>query len=190
MHALSNECLPFGGAPPIGCATGRLPTAPGMRPAANQRQHGEARNDEPVAHGARLPQHLRAPDHPIGTLMEATIDARDADPVAPTAAPIYLERRRPFVMTANIRGGDDGYRQNLRIGDVHPHITAPPQTFHQGVHHDKSGDDATSDRRLLLAAMFGLATAIVPEAFAGVVVNSQPRFRYIVLAMGLMEIEN
>jgi len=91
------------------------------------------------------------------------MDARDADPVAPEAAPIYLERRRPFVMTANIPGGDDGYRQNLRIGDVRPPITAMPQAFHHGVHHDKSGYYVASDRRLLLAAIVGLTTAIVPE---------------------------
>jgi hypothetical protein len=46
-----------------------------------------------------------------------------------------------------------------------------PQTFHQHVNHDESGDDVASDRRLLLAAMVGLAPAITLEAFAGVVVN-------------------
>ena len=48
---------------------------------------------------------------------------------------------------------------------------AMPQTFHQHVNHDESGDDVASDRRLLLAAMVGLAPAITLEAFAGVVVN-------------------
>jgi hypothetical protein len=46
-----------------------------------------------------------------------------------------------------------------------------PQVFYQRVDHDKSRHDRASDRRLLLAAMVGLATAITPEAFAGVVVN-------------------
>jgi hypothetical protein len=41
MHAPSNERLPFGGAPLVGCATGHLPTAPGAHPAANQLQRGE-----------------------------------------------------------------------------------------------------------------------------------------------------
>jgi len=50
-----------------------------------------------------------------------------------------------------------------------------PQAFHQRVDHDKSGYYRASDRRLLLAAMFGLATAIVPEAFAHLVVNEQSR---------------
>jgi len=72
--------------------------------------------------------------------MQTTIDARDADPVAPTAAPIYLERRRLLVMTANIPGGDDRKRQNLGVGDTRPPITAPPQAFHQGVHHDHIRD--------------------------------------------------
>jgi hypothetical protein len=49
--------------------------------------------------------------------MEATIEARDADPVASKAAPAPV-RHRPLVMVAKIPGGDDGYRQNLRIGDV------------------------------------------------------------------------
>jgi len=48
-------------------------------------------------------------------LIEATINARDADPVAPIAVPIYLERCRPFVMTANILGSDDRNRQNLGV---------------------------------------------------------------------------
>jgi hypothetical protein len=42
----------------------------------------------------------------------------------------------------------------------------PPQAFHQGVNHDKSGDNVASDRRLLLAAMVGLTTTITLEAFA------------------------
>ena len=67
--------------------------------------------------------------------------------------------------------GDDRNRQNPRVGDPRPHITAMPQVFYQRVGHDKSRHDRASDRRLLLAAMVGLATAITPEAFAGVVVN-------------------
>ena len=45
------------------------------------------------------------------------MDARDADPPRQRAAPVPV-RRRPFVMTAKLRGGDDGHRQNLRVGDV------------------------------------------------------------------------
>jgi hypothetical protein len=56
-------------------------------------------------------------------------------------------------MVAQIPGGDDGNRQNLGVRDVHPHITAMPQAFHQRVNHDKSGYDVASDRRLLLAMM-------------------------------------
>jgi hypothetical protein len=97
--------------------------------------------------------------------MPTTIDAHDADPVAPTAAPIH-HLHSPFVMTANIPGGDDRNRQNLRSGDARPPITVPPQAFHQGVNHDKSGDNVASDRRLLLAAMVGLTTTITLEAFA------------------------
>ena len=78
MHASSNDRLPFGGAPPVGCATGRLPTAPGARPAANQRWRGETINGDHVARGERLLQHLRTPDHPVSALMQATMDARDA----------------------------------------------------------------------------------------------------------------
>jgi len=76
-------------------------------------------------------------------------------------------------MVAKLLGGDDGYRQNLRIGDVRPHITALPQAFHHGVNHDKSGYYRASDRRLLLAAVVGLTTAIVPEM--SVDVNEQSR---------------
>jgi len=72
-------------------------------------------------------------------------------------------------MTANIRGGDDRNRQNLGVGDLRPHITAMPQLFHQRVDHDKSRYNLIGVHRLLLAAMFGLATAIVPEV--SVVVN-------------------
>jgi hypothetical protein len=97
--------------------------------------------------------------------MEATIDARDADPPRQIAQ-LTHHRRRPFVMTANIPGGDDRNRQNLRSGDARPPITVPPQAFHQGVNHDKSGDNVASDRRLLLAAMVGLTTTITLEAFA------------------------
>jgi hypothetical protein len=48
-----------------------------------------------------------------------------------------------------------------------------PKLFHQRVNHDKSGYYVASDRRLLLAAMFGLATAITPEM--SVDVNEQSR---------------
>ena len=111
--------------------------------------------------------------------MQTTMDAQDADPVASTAAPAPV-RRRPFVMTANIPGGDDRKRQSRSRGRAHPPSPprarggsggAMPQTFHQHVNHDESGDDVASDRRLLLAAMVGLAPAITLEAFAGVVVN-------------------
>ncbi len=80
---------------------------------------------------------------------------------------------RPLVMTANIRGGDDRNCQNLGVGDPRPYITALPRLFHQRVDHDKSRHHRASDRRLLLAAMFGWATAIVPEV--SVVVNEQSR---------------
>ena len=69
--------------------------------------------------------------------------------------------------------GDDRNRQNFRVGAPRPHITAMPQLFHQRVNHDKSGYYVASDRRLLLAAMFGLATAITPEM--SVDVNEQSR---------------
>ena len=58
--------------------------------------------------------------------MEAPIEARDADPPRQIAAPVQ-DLHRPFVMTATIRGGDDGNRQNLGVGDLRPHITAMPQ---------------------------------------------------------------
>jgi hypothetical protein len=45
------------------------------------------------------------------------MEARDADPVASEAAPVH-DLHGPLVMSAKIPGGDDGYRQNLRIGDV------------------------------------------------------------------------
>jgi|GEM_PF-4584021 len=126
MHAPSNERLPFRRAPPVGRATGRLPTAPGARPAANQRWRGEAIDDDHVARDTCLPQHLRTPGHPIGVLMEATIDARDADPVASTATPIYLERRCPFVMTANMPSGDDRTSESRRRGPAPAHHGAAP----------------------------------------------------------------
>jgi len=131
--------------------------------------------------------------------MQATIEARDADPVASKAAPVH-DLHRPFVMTANgerreesseereagnarlsllapLRSllvyGDDRNRQNLRVGDSRTPPVLPargggrgdamPQAFHQRVDHDKSGYYVASDRRLLLAAMFGLTTAIVLE---------------------------
>ncbi len=101
--------------------------------------------------------------------MEATMEARDADPVASEAAPVH-DLHGPLVMGAKIPGGDDGHCQNLRIGDVRTPPVPPargggatPQAFHHGVNHDKSGYYRASDRRLLLAAMVGLTTAIVPE---------------------------
>ena len=51
----SKELLPFGSAASVGRATGRLPTAPGARPAANKRRRGEASDDEPVARGDAPP---------------------------------------------------------------------------------------------------------------------------------------
>ncbi len=84
--------------------------------------------------------------------MEAAIEARDADPPRQIAQ-LAHHRCRPFVMTAKIPGGDDGNRQNLRVGDSRPHITAMPQAFHQRVNHDESGYYRASDRRLLLAMM-------------------------------------
>jgi hypothetical protein len=80
------------------------------------------------------------------------MEARDADPLRQIAQ-LTHHRRRPFVMTANIPGGDDGNRQNLEVGDMRPHITAMPQAFHQRVDHDNSGYYRASDRRLLLAMM-------------------------------------
>jgi hypothetical protein len=75
------------------------------------------------------------------------MDARDADPPRQIAAPVH-DRRRPFVMTANIPGGDDRNRQNLGVGDVRTPPVPParggvrggamPQAFHQRVDHDKS----------------------------------------------------
>jgi len=52
-------------------------------------------NSSPVA---TLPDVCGNPGHPIGELMETTIETRDANPVAPKAAPV---RRRSFVTTAN-----------------------------------------------------------------------------------------
>ena len=56
--------------------------------------------------------------------MQTTIEARDADPPRQIAAPVH-DLHRPFVMTANILGGDDRNRQNLGVGDLRPHINAP-----------------------------------------------------------------
>jgi len=53
------------------------------------------------------------------------MDARDTDPVASEAAPVH-DLHGPHVMGAKTPGGDDGYCQNLRIGDVRPPITAMP----------------------------------------------------------------
>jgi hypothetical protein len=115
MQTPSKELLPFGGARPAACAPAHLPTAPGAHTTADWQ--GEAIDDEPVARGEHLPQHVRNPDHPISELMEATIEARDADPPRQIAAPVH-DLHRPFVMTANILGGDDGNRQNLGVGDL------------------------------------------------------------------------
>jgi len=100
------------------------------------------------------------------------MEAQDADPVASEAAPVH-DLHGSLVMGAKIPGGDDGHCQNLRIGDVRTPPVPPraggfgggatPQAFHHGVNHDKSGYYRASDRRLLLAAMVGLTTAIVPE---------------------------
>jgi hypothetical protein len=84
---------------------------------------GEALDDDHVARREHLPQHVRNSDHPIGELMEATIEARDADPPRQRVERAH-HRRRPFVMTANIRSGDDGNRQDLGVGDLRP--PSPP----------------------------------------------------------------
>jgi hypothetical protein len=78
MHTPSKDRLPFRRALPAACAPRRLPTAPGAHTTADWQ--GEAIDDEHVARGEHLPQHVRNPGHPIGELMEATIEARDADP--------------------------------------------------------------------------------------------------------------
>ena len=62
--------------------------------------------------------------------MQTTMEARDADPPRQIAE-LTHHRRRPFVMMANIPGGDDRNRQNLGVGDMRPHITAMLQVFHQ-----------------------------------------------------------
>jgi len=150
MHTPSKELLPFRRALPAAFAPRRLPTAPGAHTTADWQ--GEAIDNEHVARGEHLPQHVRNPGHPIGELMQTTIEARDADPPRQIAAPVH-DLHRPFVMTAKILGGDDRNRQNLGVGDLRPYITAMPQAFHQRVNHDKSGYYRASDRRLLLAMM-------------------------------------
>ena len=80
------------------------------------------------------------------------MEARDADPLRQIAQ-LTHHRRRPFVMIANIPGGDDCNRQNLEVGDMRPHITALPQAFHQRVDHDNSGDNPRGVHWLLLAMM-------------------------------------
>jgi hypothetical protein len=55
-------------------------------------------NPSPIVNTS--PNTFRNPVHPVGVLMEATIEARDADPFDPKAAPVPV-RRRPFVMTAD-----------------------------------------------------------------------------------------
>jgi hypothetical protein len=99
MHTPSKELLPFRRALPAEFAPRRLPTAPGAHTTADWQ--GEAIDNEHVARGEHLPQHVRNPGHPIGELMQTTIEARDADPPRQIAAPVPV-RRRPFVMTANI----------------------------------------------------------------------------------------
>ena len=118
--------------------------------------------------------------------MDATIEARDADPVASQAAPVH-DLHGPLVMGAKRRGCDDGYRQSLRIGDVRPHITAMPQAFHHGVNHDKSGYDVASDRRLLRAAMVGQTTALSTRfnLCENCYMEIENLFRYPALAVGL-----
>ena len=128
----------------------RCRKAPGAHATADWQ--GEAIDNEHVARGEHLPQHVRNPGHPIGELMQTTIEARDADPPRQRSQRAH-HRRRPFVMTANIRGGDDRNRQNLGVGDLRPHITAMPQAFHQRVNHDKSGYNPRGVYRLLLAMM-------------------------------------
>jgi len=131
--------------------------------------------------------------------MEATMEAPDVEPSRPIAAPFH-DQHGPFVMTANgekraerseerdggnerlslraplrslLVGGDDRNRQNLGVGNLRPPITAMLQAFHQRVNHDKSGYHPIGVHRLLLAAMVGLATAIVSEV--SVDVNEQSR---------------
>jgi hypothetical protein len=84
--------------------------------------------------------------------MQTTMDACDADPPQPRAAPVH-DLHRPFVMTANIRGGDDRNRQHRGVGHLRPPITALPQVFHQRVDHDKSRYHPIGVHRLLLAMM-------------------------------------
>jgi|GEM_PF-4896820 len=67
----------FAGRHPSGVRPGRLSAARGAHTTASWQ--GEALTNDHVARGAHLPQHLRNPDHPIGTLMQTTIDARNAD---------------------------------------------------------------------------------------------------------------
>jgi hypothetical protein len=78
MHTPSNERLPFRRALSAEFAPAHLPTAPGAHTTADWQ--GEAIDNEPVARGEHLPQHVRNPGHPIGKLMQTTIEARDADP--------------------------------------------------------------------------------------------------------------
>ena len=55
MQIPSKELLPFGSAASVGRATGRLPPAPGARPAVNKRRRGKAIDEEPVACGDAPP---------------------------------------------------------------------------------------------------------------------------------------
>ena len=90
--------------------------------------------------------------------MQTTIEARDADPPRQIAQRAH-HRRRPFVMTANILGGDDRNRQNLGVGDLRPHITAMPQAFHQRVDHDKSSYESSAKSRNFTNPMPGVEAA-------------------------------
>ena len=111
MHAPSKDRLPLGGTIPAECAPAHLPTAPGARPATHWR--GEAIDDEPIARGDHLPQHVRNPDHPIGELMQTTIEARDADPL-----PGRVIRRRTPVRAIPFVDDTKGCRTGTEIGSL------------------------------------------------------------------------
>jgi hypothetical protein len=82
------------------------------------------------------------------------MDARDADPPRQRAAPVPV-RRRPFVMTAKLRGGDDGHRQNLRVGDVR---TPPVPPARGGVRGVRCPRRSISGSITTKAAIIGRAT--------------------------------
>ena len=160
MHTPSKARLPFGGALPAACAPAHRPPAPGAHTTADWQ--GEAIDHEPVARGEHLPQHFRNPGHPIGALMQTTIAARDADPSRQRAAPVH-DLHRPFVMTAKLRGGEDGNRQHRGVVDLRPPITALPQVFHQRVDHDKRRYHHNRRPSAPPGDDVGSATAIMPE---------------------------